>query len=207
MLAHTRYRPPGRSVTARWKPLGPDSAGGTDHGVQFQSSRYCGYPNQTSSTSAVSARPLPVSPPPPFSYMSAMRYIRPRYCWLCSVTSLALAAASFCLCHPCPRAVAVRLRDGTVTPSLIPSFSVRSSLYQERHKKSAYVPVCLGACARDEEVAFPSLPKPFAPLAFVPTPRTKRMYIETSRSTLTSENAPSALSSPSRPIFLSGSYA
>ena len=33
--SHSRYRPPGRSVTARWKPLGPDSAGGTDHGVQF----------------------------------------------------------------------------------------------------------------------------------------------------------------------------
>lgn len=33
--SHSRYRPPGRAVTARWKPLGPDSAGGTDHGVQF----------------------------------------------------------------------------------------------------------------------------------------------------------------------------
>lgn len=25
--SHSRYRPPGRSVTAGWKPLGPDSAG------------------------------------------------------------------------------------------------------------------------------------------------------------------------------------
>ena len=120
--SHSRYRPPGRSVTARWKPPGPDSAGGTDHGVQFQSSRYCGYQNQTSSTSAVSARPLPVSPPPHFLHLSAMRYIRLRYCWLCSVTPLTLAARLFCLCHPCPRAVAVRPRDGTDTPSLIPSF-------------------------------------------------------------------------------------
>lgn len=59
MLAQQpRYRPSGRSVTARWKPLGPDSAGGTDHGVQFQSARHSVCPQTSASRSVASLGPL-----------------------------------------------------------------------------------------------------------------------------------------------------
>lgn len=50
--------------------------------------------------------------------MSAMRYIGPDIAGYVASHYWPLQLRLFCLCHPCPRAVAVRLRDGTVTPFL-----------------------------------------------------------------------------------------